>query len=166
MNQKKLKSLLRYDPETGLFTWLVCLSNRAPIGKVVGDGKSVDDYVLVSIQGKRYLAHRLAVLYMIGRWPTKDVDHKNGRKNDNRWRNLRPATNAENHRNIGVRSNNTSGITGVTWDSSRERWKVHIKADGKFMNLGRYRSFTKAWTVRVLAEHVYFGEFKHAVNNP
>ena len=76
MNQKKLKSLLRYDPETGLFTWFVCLSNRAPVGKVVGDGKSVDDYVRVCIQGKRYLAHRLAVLYMIGRWPTKDVDHK------------------------------------------------------------------------------------------
>ena len=166
MNQKKLKSLLRYDPETGLFTWLVCLSNRAPVGKVVGDGKSVDDYVRVSINGKRYLAHRLAVLYMIGRWPSKDVDHKNGRKNDNRWCNLRPASNAENHRNIGVRANNTSGVTGITWDESRNRWKVHIKAEGKFMNLGRYIDFNEAGMVRLLAECVYFDKFQYAVNHP
>lgn len=166
MNQKKLKSLLRYDPETGLFTWLVCLSNRAPVGKVVGDGKSVDDYVRVSIKGKRYLAHRLAVMYMIGRWPSKDVDHKNGRKNDNRWCNLRPASNAENHRNIGVRANNTSGVTGITWDESRNRWKVHIKAEGKLMNLGRYIDFNEAGMVRLLAECIYFDKFQYAVNHP
>lgn len=159
LTQSELKRLLSYNPKTGAFVWKVSLSSRACVGKVVGSGKTLDDYIRISIHGKRYLCHRLAVLYMVGVWPKKDVDHKNRIKTDNRWKNLRPASNSENHVNVGLAHNNTSGVTGVTWDKSRLSWKASICVLGKVKNLGRFRKFEDAYIARLFGELFYFENF-------
>ena len=87
----RLRKMLHYDPETGVFT-------RLWTGNVTGcpDAKG---YLRIAADGRSYRAHRLAVLYMTGAWPSEQIDHINQVRTDNRWSNLRPATNGENGAN-------------------------------------------------------------------
>jgi hypothetical protein len=75
ITQERLKDLLHYDPETGFFS----RPNGTPTSRV----PTVNGYVMIMIKGKRYYAHRLAFLYMIGRWPLYEVDHINRIRHDN-----------------------------------------------------------------------------------
>lgn len=136
MNDKKLKSVLRYDPETGLFTWLVRTSNRIKVGDVAG---SIDAYGYrqIKVFGRIYKTHRLAFLYMTGSFPADQIDHINRIPDDNRWINLRAVSNAENQRNHGIQKNNTSGFMGVCRDKSCNSWRVTATHEGRQI----YRNF-------------------------
>lgn len=87
------------------------------------------------------------------------VDHKNGLVFDNRRCNLRLVTQEQNNMNRCLSSLNTSGITGVCWDSSRNKWQVHIGVNHKSLFLGRFDTFEEACAVRRSAEEKYFGEY-------
>lgn len=123
LTAEELRSLYSYDPETGLF-W--SLKYNRTVGYVDSRG-----YVVVEPKGIQFRAHRLAWLYMTGEWPANQIDHINGVRNDNRWSNLRAATNAENGQNQKIRSDNRSGYTGVRWHSVNRKWQVSIKANGR-----------------------------------
>lgn len=126
LTQTRLKELLSYDPETGIFTWVKTVSNRAPAGKTAGaDGHGYRD---IRLYGRLYKAHRLAWLYMTGDWPLDQIDHINGTRSDNRWVNLRAATLTENNRNIGTQVNSTTGYKGVSKHGSNYRAECY--ADG------------------------------------
>lgn len=71
--------------------------------------------------------------------PGLEVDHINRNGLDNRRSNLRPATHAENTRNVFF-GNNTSGYKGVAWDIQSQAWQASICADGLQRTLGRYES--------------------------
>lgn len=90
-----------------------------------------------------------------------EIDHKHGKKsrNDNRKSNLRVATHGNNLKNVGVRSNNTSGTTGVSFD--RGKWVSRITINGKHMHLGRFENFDDAVAARKEAEEKYFCEFSY-----
>lgn len=95
LSQAKLKYLLNYDPDTGLFRWNEKTGARKnPAGSNIGDG-----YMGMSIGGVSYRLGRLAFLYMTGRWPMPEVDHINRIRHDNRFCNLRECTRAENLKN-------------------------------------------------------------------
>lgn len=113
LTQQRLKELLSYDPETGVFTWIAPASNRARKGMPAGH-KSPAGYITIRIDRKLQMAHRLAWLYMTGTWPAQQVDHRNTRRDHNAWANLRLATHAENCRNAGISRNNTTGFKGVS----------------------------------------------------
>ncbi|MBK5242133.1 hypothetical protein [Clostridium sp.] len=87
------------------------------------------------------------------------ADHKNRNKMDNKLNNLRAISASENEVNKRMQSNNTSGVTGVTWDKSRNKWKVMLNIYGKGHNLGRYDSLEDAIQIRRKAEIKYHGEF-------
>ena len=74
MNQTRLKELLHYDPFTGIFTWKVTRTGSAKPGTVAGYIKN-EGYICIKIDSRSYMAHRLAFLYMLGRWPKGDVLH-------------------------------------------------------------------------------------------
>ena len=119
LTQNRLKELLHYDPETGIFTWRV--SRRgAKSGSVAG----VHDngYIRIKIDYELYLAHRLTFLYMEGYFPEYHVDHKNRIRDDNRWSNLRHVSRQCNQRNASIAKDNTSGITGVCWHKNNKKW--------------------------------------------
>lgn len=156
ITKERLDELLAYDPETGLFTWRV-RRKRVRVGGVAGGPSK--GHITICIDYVRYPAHRLAFLTMTGAFPPAEVDHINGVRDDNRWSNLRPATRAENGRNLRVKSNNTSGITGVHWDATRGRWCAQIKTSVEAVNLGRYVKFEDAVAARRAAEIKYHGEF-------
>ena len=95
LTQARLKELLHYDPETGTFTWRLRRGPAAP-GASAGTLHRRTGYLVIKVDGRQYLAHRLAFLYMTGQWPPDDTDHINRMKTDNRWRNLRAATRSQN----------------------------------------------------------------------
>ena len=90
LTQARLKKLLSYNTDTGEFRWRVTRRGAARAGSVAGCVRH-DGYVRIAIDGKRYLAHRLAWLYVHGEL-VPELDHANGVRSDNRLDNLRPAT--------------------------------------------------------------------------
>ena len=137
LTQARLKELVNYDPETGIFTWrLGRVGCRA--GAVAGSRHKAG-YWQVGIDRKIYLLHRLAFQYMTGELPADQVDHINGVRTDTRWCNLRPVTSWENKHNIGgPPAHNTSGCLGVYWHKARRRWIAEIKLNGRKHHRGQF----------------------------
>ena len=139
LTRKRLKELLDYNPETGVFTWKKRKEgptkwNTRFAGKEAGtayrssSGKT--EYIMIKIAGVDYRAHRLAFLYMEGYWPDQ-IDHANGIGTDNRWGNLSNGTPSDNHRNRALSSGSSTGISGVSWAPENGKYRVRIKKDGK-----------------------------------
>ena len=131
LKSTELHRLLHYNPETGVFTWRVNRSRLAKAGSVAGTINS-QGYVSIMVNRKLYLAHRLAFLYMTGSFPVDQVDHINRLRADNRWINLRPCNNSQNHRN------RTGEVKGYTY--WKKRYVAQGKANGMTVYLGRYRT--------------------------
>jgi HNH endonuclease/AP2 domain len=158
LTQERLKELLSYDPETGLLTRKFSNCNRIKAGGIAG-GVSNRGYWWIRIDYKKYQAHRLAWLYIHGYWPTK-LDHINRIKDDNRVKNLREVTSAENSWNRGLQSNNKSGYTGVMWSKKDKKWKAQIRVHGKQMHLGYFPTPEEAHAAYLAAKekHHRIGE--------
>jgi len=149
LTQQRLKEVLNYDAESGVFTWAVG-SRKAAKGVVAG-GFSDRGYLNICVDGVRYRAHRLAWLYMYGVYP-KQIDHLNHVRHDNRMINLRETDSYGNSRNQSKPSHNTSGVVGVSLNNrigrNETRWEVKIC--GKF--LGYFDNFFEAVCKRKSAE--------------
>lgn len=149
LTQQRLKSLLSYDPDTGVFRWIKSTSNRAPIGAEAGCPNSAG-YLRIKIDGKYYYCHRLAVLYMTGEWPTHLVDHKFHNISDNRWSEIRPATPNENQQNRrSARASNATGILGVSKHGSG--YRAQFMRDGVVIRVGTFRTPEAARDARAAA---------------
>ena len=112
-----LKEILSYDPETGVFTWLLT-KGRSKAGAVAGSRHSTG-YIIIGALGFLIRAHRMAWAFTTGEWPTEEIDHINGVESDNRMANLRQASHQQNLYNTKMRSTNTSGFKGVTKEAGR-----------------------------------------------
>lgn len=146
LTQSRLKELLHYDPETGLFTRFS--------GKVAGAIRP-DGYVRIMLARELYYAHRLAWLYMTGSLPPEQIDHINGNKTDNRLANLRAVTNFENQKNQRKPVSNTSGIIGVVWHKTKNKWNAQIKHKGRSIHLGYFTDIEEAAAARAKASVQY-----------
>ena len=167
ITQDLLKELLYYVPETGVFTWKHrkrewfktdrdCKAwNSCNAWKEAGSICPNKGYRYISIFSKAYPAHGIAWKYAHGEFPVYNIDHINGRKDDNRLKNLRDVTHLENSRNKPKREDNASGVMGIIWDKSRERWMAYIGLEGKFKNLGRFKNKDDAIKARKDAEKEY-----------
>lgn len=125
----RLRELLSYNPESGEFKWLsVRGGSRAGYFDRTG-------YLRIMIDRRAYLAHRLAWLYMAGKWPAHEIDHINCDKSNNCFANLREATRSENMANIGKQSANSSGLKGVTWHKRDRKWRAQIKIRGEVRHI-------------------------------
>jgi hypothetical protein len=146
-----LREILKYDPDTGLFTWQKKICKRTVIGNSAGCLRN--GYITINLFGKRYQAHRLAFIYMYGHCNLQDVDHINGIKNDNRIVNLRLATRAENKQNrISIQPNNKSGYTGVDWHKSSNSWRATITTMRQQKHLGLFQTSEEAYAAYVAAK--------------
>lgn len=143
LTQAELKSYLHYNPETGIFTWAKRTSKSVCIGEIAGN-TSFYGYIEIRLLGKLYKAHRLAWLYVYGKLPSGDIDHINRIRNDNRIENIRDIPHSLNIINQKLKTNNTSGIRGVSWDKSRNKWEVKLYINGKSKSLGRFDSLIDA----------------------
>lgn len=163
LTQERLKELLSYDPDTGVFTNLTQRGTRAPKGGVAG-WITQDGYINIQIDGKKYQAHRLAWLYVYGEFPEKSLDHVNEIKDDNRLVNLRLATKQENGHNVSsLQINNTSGFRGVSWHKSAKKWIATITINGKNKHLGYFNTAEESSEVYLKAKrkfHAFWVEDK------
>lgn len=147
----RLRDLLAYDPDTGLFTWRRsrgCVKVGAIAGTDNGRG-----YLKFALDKVHHFAHRLAFLYMTGRWPEGEVDHINRIKTDNRWTNLRDVTKSVNQQNRSlVKSRGTSKLRGVCWYKRTNKWKAQINDNGKKIGLGYFHSEQEAYSAYIAAK--------------
>lgn len=140
ITQKRLKELLLYDSDTGVFVWIVNRGRQAKAGDIAGcvDNKG---YIKICVDGKRYKAHRLAWLYMTGEWPVHFIDHKDHVEANNRFSNLRDVTRSVNGQNQKcAHRNNKSGLLGVAWNEKAKKWRAEIHTNGSREFLGYFPS--------------------------
>lgn len=130
---ERLRHLLNYNQETGLFTRRVGVRGYAA-GSSVGHQRS-DGRKQISVDWGRYLASRLAWFYTKGKWPKNEIDHINGDYSDDRICNLREATRSQNLMNTRIRSDNTTGYKGVHWSKEKKKWKsvIHLSSGPKHL---------------------------------
>lgn len=129
ITQELLKKLLHYNPDTGIFTWIASRP-KVVAGQKAGSRRR-DGYIVVSVLNQRYLAHRLAWLYLYGYIPECDIDHRDGDTSNNCIGNLREATRSQNISNGKHRKNNTSRIKGVSFCKRYAKWEVQVMLYGK-----------------------------------
>jgi hypothetical protein len=140
------KEVLQYEPETGLFYWLVQYSNRIRVGGVAGCVRK-DGYIQIGVNKSRIFAHRLAWYFIHGELPD-EIDHINHNRQDNRIENLRTACHAINKKNRTAQRNNTSGMSNVWFDKRDGVWVFTVKVDGVQHHLARSKSFDEVVAVR------------------
>jgi hypothetical protein len=143
LTQQRLKEILSYNPEMGLFTWLAS-AGRAKVGDVAGTING-QGYRHIKIDGKKHLGHRLAFLYMNGAFPKEHTDHIDGNPANNRWSNLRECTRAENLQNKASHKNSSSKYPGVCWHKQCKKWKTQIMINGKRKFLGYFETEEAAY---------------------
>ena len=116
-----------------------------------------DGYVITyeANTGKQIKFHRLIMNCTEG----IDIDHRFHKVNDNRKSQLRECTRSQNNMNRGIRKDNASSVTGVSWHKARNKWRAYITVNGKTKHLGYFINKEEAIKARREAEIKYFGEF-------
>lgn len=158
-----LRSRLNYDPTTGSFTWKDCPTRtdgwrKRWAGRPAGCRK-LAGRLFIMVDSRAFAASVLAWVIMTGDWPNHVVDHKDADPTNDRWSNLRAATQRQNVQNAKRSANNTSGIKGVSFTSARGLWRAAIKVDGKTLFLGHFQTKHEAGDAYASAAHQHFGEF-------
>lgn len=153
VTQRRLKELFSYDPHTGKFTRLVRVCSKVLVGDTPGY-KEADGYLRFNVDGTRYTAHRLAWLFTYGAWPSKEIDHINGIRDDNRIANLRECSREENHQNRSVGTRNKSGVLGAFWNTYHKKWESAIVCGGKKTFLGYHDTVESAMAAYQTAKKI------------
>ena len=156
---ERLKEILTYNPETGMFCWRVSLSNRRKAGHVAGCICKTYGYRIIGIDGHVYRSSRLAYLYMMDKFPDDLIDHINGIRSDDRWCNLRCATHSQNHMNIPHQRNNTLGLKGVYFHKQSGKYCARITVNRRTTALGLYKTPAEAYTAYCNAATALHGNF-------
>lgn len=152
LTQNRLKEILHYDPYTGVFTRRLKQSGvrqKSISGSVTNAG-----YLVTSVDQKVYKCHRLAWLYMTGKWPDGEIDHINCIRSDNRFENLRVVTRAQNMENQrkAQKSNKSSGVLGVFKNGSG--FAARISHNNSKVYLGTFKTIEEASAAYVAAKRL------------
>lgn len=153
LTHERACEMLNYDKDTGIFTWRVYrrgVQRGKPVGSYTTKG-----YILITIDGCTYRAHRIAWLIVNGSWPQDQIDHINGIRDDNRISNLREAKNPCNQENQRkARSDNKIGLLGVIWNKQCNKFQAHIVVKGKQRHLGYFLDANDAHSAYVSAKRL------------
>ena len=159
LTRERLKELLDCDFETGVLRWRVKPNRRIRVGSIAG---TINDfgYRIVPVDGRRYRAHRLIWFYAHGEWPKNDIDHINGKRDDNRLENLRDVTTAENIQNqVAAHKRNRSGRLGVT--ERTYGFEARICTNGVSKKLGVFKTLEEAEAAYIEAKRRYHSAPRH-----
>lgn len=151
---ERVRQLVDYD-QSGPLIWRVGGRGHR-IGKRAG--AVCGPYRQIMLDGVNYREHRVAWLWMTGRWPRCLIDHIDGDGLNNAWSNLREANHQQNAQNKRLSSRNNSGMVGVC-KTLTGHWQAHITLDGKTKSLGKFRCFDDAVAIRCEAARHHFGRF-------
>ena len=156
LSVERLKELLHYNPDSGVFTWVGAgYRQERRIGKVAGCPDPTG-YIKIGVDGTQYWAHRLAWLYVKGEHPSGVIDHWNRDKSDNRFSNLRDVTHQANIQNMGYRQGRALP-RGVS--KKRSKYVSGITIDGKSVHLGTFTTPEEAHDAYLAAKVKYHHEW-------
>lgn len=149
-----IKQHLNYNSDNGVFTWIKGVSkySRVIIGSEAGYSDAYG-YIVIGFMQKDYKAHRLAYLFVTGEMPDGFIDHKNGDKKDNRFENLRVATQFENMQNAKIKKSNTTGFMGVCFNKREKKYVSHIRVKGKKKYLGCFDNPEDAFSAYLIEKN-------------
>ena len=157
-----LRSILNYDPISGKFTWLKSKGRGMHFRSGEAGTIHVKGYRYIRFNGKSVFAHRLAWLYMKGVWPTHQIDHKDGVRDNNAWSNLREATNGQNQENLaGAKGDTVTGRLGITF--RRGMYEARIQVNKKRRHIGTFKELGDAEAAYANAKqelHTHTDRFK------
>ena len=166
ISQQELQELLDYDPKSGSLTWkarpesMFATKNAWASWNTKYSNKPA--FTAISTHGYRVgkiNCVRLRAVRVIYKWMTdiepEMVDHIDGNRLNDSWVNLRNVSVAENAKNAKKSLANKSGVTGVSWDSARNKWRAVIGHKGKSVKLGSFDCINDAISARKLAEVEY-----------
>ena len=160
---EKLKEYFEYNPVTGVFTRIKKANYNQKLGKKLGSLNKSTGYLQCKIFGQNAYIHRLAWLYVNGEWPVNEIDHIDGDKTNNRIKNLRPATHAQNNTNRDNHKNKY-GFKGVKrHHSNKNRWYSMIQVEGRQIYLGMCDTPEEAYVNYCKAAERYHGDFARFV---
>lgn len=161
LTAERLRELLHYDPDTGLFTRRVSTAPSVKVGDIAGTLNS-KGYIKIRLDGYLYAAHRLAWLYVTGAFPENEVDHIDGVTDHNWFSNLRDVTHQQNMTNCRGYRTNTTGFRGVYFFPKTGRYHSKIRVNSKLIHLGSFSTPEAASEAYETAATVHFKEFKRA----
>jgi hypothetical protein len=150
-----LWDLFDYKPLTGELVWKEKLNPRIKLDVAAGcyTGRNARE---VTIDNCKYLAHRLIWAWVTGVDPvTSLLDHKNRNPKDNRFWNLRLATQSQNMSN--VTHTNPTGYKGV--QRSGSRYIARLRINNKVTYLGTFSTAAEAGAAYLAAATKLHGEF-------
>ena len=175
-----LRKLLRYEPETGKLYWRERTSDMFVDGRRSAEwackawngkhaGKEAftalgGGYLYGGVLGKFYIAHRVIWAIWNGDWPSEQIDHINGDRCDNRIKNLRAVSHAENGKNQKLSVTSTSGVCGIHWYKRSSKWSAEITVNGSKKHLGYFIEKSDAIAARKDAEIKYGFHPNHGRN--
>lgn len=154
LTQQRVRELVEYNPDTGLF-------KSKKTGRDIGFQINVHGYIGLWLDGRNVLAHRAAWLYVHGPVP-ETIDHINGRVTDNRIANLRIASRSQNRANSAVNRNSGSGTKGVFLSRTGKRWRAKITVNRRTRHLGTFATKEHASAAYMAAAMRHYGEFARA----
>lgn len=157
MNIERLHDLFQVNRETGVLTRKVRVAGSKEPGTPVGCVGS-KGYLHVKVDGRLMTVHRIVFALTNGGLP-EFVDHINGIKTDNRPKNLRAATKAENGWNRRNDRSNTSGSKGVTLHRETGKWQAQCCLNGVKHYLGLYADIEAAASAVRAFREKHHGEF-------
>lgn len=164
-----LKTIFSYNKETGDLIWLERPENHFKNkqaytrfvnnyqGKIAGrycqGTGNKQTYKRVSVDGREFFVHRIIWAITYDEWP-ECIDHINGDGLDNSLNNLRNVSVKENNQNAPIRSDNTSGHVGVSYDQRSQKWIAQIGCNGKTRTIGKFKNKQDAVNARKMAEKI------------
>lgn len=160
LSLNEIKQHIKYDAKNGCF-YRKQTNNQHKVGEIAGN-KRKNGYVILKVCGVNILAHRLVWLFEYGEWPKECLDHIDGDKSNNKIKNLREATYAQNKCNSKVRKDNELGLKGVNFDKKLKRYRARIFYNGKNLSLGSYNTKEEAHAVYVAKAKEIQKEFMKA----
>jgi hypothetical protein len=155
ITHKRLKEVLNYDPNTGIFRW----KTTRKLGVKAGSLKTIG-YTAIYIDKVMYYAGRLAWFYMTGEWPRSRIDHINRIRDDDRFINLREATQSQNIANSSLSLSNKTGFKGVSKTRSG-KWCAQIKFQYTKFHLGTFDTPEEAYEAYKREAKLAFGEYHY-----
>jgi hypothetical protein len=156
-----LRNNVSYSQETGVFTRIKNHPKRKYLAGSITGVQRPDGYIQIMIDGKIYLAHRLAWLYVHGVMPKKNIDHINGVKTDNRIENLRDVAQSVNLQNLqrARKNRKSSRLLGVSHSNRgtclARPYRARIVVDGRELSLGTFATEQEAHQAYLAAKRIH-----------
>jgi hypothetical protein len=157
----KLRELFDYNAMTGTLSWRISTNNRVKAGDPIKT-KYRAGHLAVSIDGVRYLAHRVIWKMTTGEDPVDQIDHIDGDASNNSFANLRESDQSQNRMNSRKNSNNTSGVKGISYHKATNKWRATVGNGYASKQIGIFDDFQSAVEACNLARAEMHGDFARA----